>query len=59
MNGQELRLEAPEVITVDGAAQLLSPERARFWRAIGIEHCLELKNARVEMRSDVASLETR
>jgi deazaflavin-dependent oxidoreductase (nitroreductase family) len=44
-NGRELRLNAPMVITMEAAAPLLSPERARFWRTIGIEHCLRLNTA--------------
>jgi hypothetical protein len=41
-DGQELRLTSPSVITMDAAAPQLEPDRARFWRGIGIKHCLAL-----------------
>jgi deazaflavin-dependent oxidoreductase (nitroreductase family) len=54
-NRQELTLDSPEVITIERAAPLLSPERARFWRSIGIEHCLALKAAAMVVPTEPAS----
>jgi deazaflavin-dependent oxidoreductase (nitroreductase family) len=52
LEGQELALGAPRVISLTEAEPLLSPERARFWHNIGIEHCLSLQ---VAARAEVAS----
>jgi deazaflavin-dependent oxidoreductase (nitroreductase family) len=43
LDGEELALTAPEVVDMKVAETLLSPERARTWRSIGIEHCLFLR----------------
>jgi len=45
LNHQELALSAPRVMSLSQAEPRLSPERARFWRNIGIEHCLSLQFA--------------
>ena len=42
-DGEVLQLTSPEVITLESAEPQLAPERAKFWRTIGIEHCLALK----------------
>jgi deazaflavin-dependent oxidoreductase (nitroreductase family) len=43
LEGEELALTAPQVISMSEAEPRLSSERARFWRGIGIEHCLFLR----------------
>jgi deazaflavin-dependent oxidoreductase (nitroreductase family) len=45
LDGADLALTAPRVIPLSAAEGQLSPERARFWRSIGIEHCLALQIA--------------
>ena len=43
--GEEVAATAPRVISMSEAEPLLSPARARFWRSMGIEHCLFLQVA--------------
>jgi deazaflavin-dependent oxidoreductase (nitroreductase family) len=43
LDGEELALTAPEVIDLNVVESLLSPQRTRTWRSIGIEHCLFLR----------------
>jgi deazaflavin-dependent oxidoreductase (nitroreductase family) len=45
LDGEELTLDTPRVITLSEADPKLSHDRARFWRNIGIEHCLLLQFA--------------
>jgi deazaflavin-dependent oxidoreductase (nitroreductase family) len=45
LDGEELSLGAPRVVSLGLAESKLTPERARFWRNIGIEHCLALQTA--------------
>jgi hypothetical protein len=45
-DGQVLQMSSPEVLTLEAAAPQLAPQRAKFWRAIGTEHCLMLKLSR-------------
>jgi deazaflavin-dependent oxidoreductase (nitroreductase family) len=45
LEGEELAATSPQVISVNDAERRLSPERARFWHSIGIEHCLLLQVA--------------
>jgi deazaflavin-dependent oxidoreductase (nitroreductase family) len=43
LGAEELQLSAPQVIPLALAEPQLSPDKARFWRSIGIEHCLSLQ----------------
>jgi hypothetical protein len=43
LNGQELALTEPRVVPIAEVLAQLSPEKARFWSGIGIEHCMSLK----------------
>jgi deazaflavin-dependent oxidoreductase (nitroreductase family) len=43
LDGVDLPLTAPRVIPLSVVEEQLPPERARFWRSIGIEHCLALQ----------------
>lgn len=45
LDGEELALTAPQVVDMKVAESLLSHERARTWRGIGIEHCLSLQDS--------------
>jgi deazaflavin-dependent oxidoreductase (nitroreductase family) len=45
LDGADLALTAPRVIPMSVAEEQLSPERARRWRSLGIEHCLALQVA--------------
>jgi deazaflavin-dependent oxidoreductase (nitroreductase family) len=51
LNGQELALASPQVISLSEAEPNLLPERAGFWRSMGIEHCLYLPVAPEEALS--------
>ena len=46
LNGEELALTTPQVISIDAAQPSVSPEKGRFWKSIGIERCLSLQLAR-------------
>ncbi len=51
LEGEELALTEPQIIPLDLAAPQVSPERARSWRSVGIEHCLSLRVASAVERS--------
>jgi hypothetical protein len=43
LDGKDIHLTEPRVIAWAAAAPRVSPEKARFWRGIGIEHLLSLR----------------
>jgi hypothetical protein len=45
LDGQELELSEPRFIPFTDVQAQLAQDKARFWRNIGIEHCLYLKTA--------------
>jgi len=45
LDGADVGLGSPRVVTLHDIEGQLTPERAKFWRTIGIEHCLQLTNA--------------
>jgi hypothetical protein len=45
LHGDELALSDPQIVAMHVAAAQVSPDKARFWRSIGIEHCVSLKIA--------------
>jgi hypothetical protein len=45
LDGQDLALIEPKIVPLATAEPQLSPEKARFWHRIGIEHCLSLQLA--------------
>jgi hypothetical protein len=47
--GQELALSEPQFISIANVQAQLAPDKARFWRSIGIEHCLSLKTTASEI----------
>jgi deazaflavin-dependent oxidoreductase (nitroreductase family) len=42
VSGEDLAFTAPQVVPISFASAQLLPEKARFWRSIGIEHLLSL-----------------
>jgi hypothetical protein len=47
--GQELPLSEPQFISIADVQPQLAPEKARFWRSLGIEHCLSFKTTASEL----------
>jgi hypothetical protein len=49
LNRQELVLSEPQFVCIADVQAQLAPDKARFWRSIGIEHCLSLKSTASEI----------
>jgi hypothetical protein len=46
LNGQDIALTEPRVVSTREVESDLSADKARFWRTIGIEHCVSLTRIR-------------
>jgi deazaflavin-dependent oxidoreductase (nitroreductase family) len=51
LNGQELALSEPRFMPIADIQARRAPDKARFWRSIGIEHCLSFKIATPEVEA--------